>query len=197
MFRTEQLAARRRRILLASMLIFTSVAAQSLRAQTSSTEGQLISPASSVSSALGPESPYLGSVPTGAPTGTVLQLSLSDALDRGLKHNLGLIESDVATRTTRAERLRSLNELLPNVNASISQTVEQVNLRALGLKIPIAGFPTIVGPFGIQDARGNVTQTLFDWSSVEKLRASNERLKASQNSYKSSRGLVVLAVANA
>jgi len=179
------------------MLIFASLAAQSLRAQTSSTEGQLISPASSVSSALGPESPYLGSVPTGAPTGTVLQLSLSDALDRGLKHNLGLIESDVATRTTRAERLRSLNELLPNVNASISQTVEQVNLRALGLKIPIAGFPTIVGPFGIQDARGNVTQTLFDWSSVEKLRASNERLKASQNTYKSSRGLVVLAVANA
>jgi outer membrane protein TolC len=179
------------------MLIFASLAAQSLRAQTSSTEGQLISPASSVSSALGPESPYLGSVPTGAPTGTVLQLSLSDALDRGLKHNLGLIESDVATRTTRAERLRSLNELLPNVNASISQTVEQVNLRALGLKIPIAGFPTIVGPFGIQDARGNFTQTLFDWSSVEKLRASNERLKASQNSYKSSRDLVVLAVANA
>jgi outer membrane protein TolC len=114
-----------------------------------------------------------------------------------LKYNLGVIESDVATRTTRAERLRSLNELLPNVNASISQTVEQVNLRALGLKIPIAGFPVIVGPFGIQDARGSISQTLFDWNSVEKLRASNERLKASRNSYKSSRDLVVLAVANA
>src|ERR1700676_866088 len=192
----QQLDARRRRILLAWMLIFTSVTAPSLRAQTSSIEGQLISSASSVSSVLGPESPYLGSVPTGAPTGTVLQLSLSDALDRGLKHNLGLIESDVATRTTRAERLRSLNELLPNVNASISQTVEQVNLRGLGLKIPIAGFPTVVGPFGIQDARGNISQKVFDWSSIEKLRASNERLKASQSSYKSSRDLVVLAVAN-
>jgi outer membrane protein TolC len=197
MYWTEQLDGRLRRTLATSILAVTCLASQSLRAQTSSIQGQIISPGSSVSSALGPESPYLGSVPTGAPTGTVLQLSLSDALDRGLKHNLGLIESDVATRTTRAERLRSLNELLPNVNATISQTVEQVNLRALGIKIPIAGFPTIVGPFGVQDARGNVTQTLFDWSSVEKLRASNERLKASQDSYKSSRDLVVLAVANA
>src|SRR6266852_9162929 len=185
---TQELDARLRRMLLASMLIFECLAPpQLLRAQTTSIQGQLISPASSVSSALGTESPYLGSVPTGAPTGTVLQLSLSDALDRGLKYNLGLIESDVRTRTTRAERLRSLNELLPNVNASISQTAEQVNLRALGLKIPIAGFPTIVGPFGIQDARGTISQTLFDWSSVEKLRASNGRLNASQNSYKSSR----------
>jgi len=179
------------------MLIAACMAAQSLRAQTATTDGQLISPASSVSSALGPENPYLGSVPTGAPTGTVLKLSLSDALDRGLKYNLGLIESDVRTRTTRAERLSSLNELLPNVDAFISQTAEQVNLRALGLKIPIAGFPVIVGPFGVQDARGNVSQTLFDWSSIEKLRASNARLKASQSSYKSSRDLVVLAVANA
>ena len=194
---TEQLDGRLRRTLVASMLAVACIASQSMHAQTSSIEGQIISPGSSVSSALSPESPYIGSVPTGAPTGTVLQLSLSDALDRGLKHNLGLIESDVATRTARAERLRSLNELLPNVNATISQTVEQVNLRALGIKIPIAGFPIIVGPFGVQDARGNITQTLFDWSSVENLRASNERLKASQDSYKSSRDLVVLAVANA
>lgn len=197
MFRTAQLNARHRRARQAWTLILACMATQSLRAQTASTEGQLISPSSSVSSALGTESPFLGSVPSGAPAGTVLQLSLSDALDRGLKYNLGLVESDVATRTTRAQRLKSLNDLLPNVNASISQTVEQVNLRALGLKIPIAGFPVIVGPFGVQDARASISQTIFNWSSVEKLRASNERLKASQNSYKSSRDLVVLAVANA
>src|SRR5882762_9466950 len=120
MFWTQQLDARLRQALLASMLIFEClVPPQSLRAQTTSIQGQNISTASSVSSALGTESPYLGSVPAGAPTGTVLQLSLSDALDRGLKYNLGLIESDVRTRTARAERLRTLNELLPNVNASI------------------------------------------------------------------------------
>jgi outer membrane protein TolC len=194
---TQELSGRFRQVLLASMLIFECIAPQSLRAQAASIQGQLVSPASSVSSALGTESPYLGSVPTGTPTGAVLQLSISDALDRGLKYNLGLIESDVRARTARAERLRRLNELLPNVTASISQTVEQINLRALGLKLPIAGFPVIVGPFGVQDARGYVSQTIFDWNSVENLKASNDRLKASQNSYKSSRDLVVLAVANA
>src|SRR5580693_3020922 len=184
MFRTQQLDARFRRMLLASMLVLACMTAQSLRAQAAPSDGQLVSPASSVSSALASESPFLGSVPTGAPTGTVLQLSLSDALDRGLKYNLGMIESDVATRTTHAERLRSLNALLPNVNASISQTVEQINLRSLGFNFSVPGIPVIVGPFGIQDARGNVSQTIFDWSSIQKLRASSELLKASQNSYK-------------
>ncbi|HEV7967427.1 MAG TPA: TolC family protein [Candidatus Acidoferrales bacterium] len=179
------------------MVIVACVAAQSLGAQTSSTDSPIPSPAPSVLSALSSESPYLGSVPTGAATGTVLPLSLSDALDLGLKHNLGLIESDVTTRAARAERLRSLNELLPNINASISQTVEQLNLRSLGFNFNVPGIPVIVGPFGIQDAQANISETLFDWSSVEKLRASGERLKASQNSYKSSRDLVVLAVANA
>src|ERR1700730_12998831 len=194
----QKLDRRLRRTLLASVVIFECVAlAHSLHAQTASIQGQLILPASSVSSPMGKKKPYLGRGATGIPTGTGLQLSLSDALDRGLKYNLGLIESDVRTRTTRAARLKDLNELLPNVDASIAQTVEQVNLRALGLKIPIGGFPTIAGPFGVQDARGNVSQKLFDWNSIEKIRASTQRMKASQASYKSSRDLVVLAVANA
>jgi hypothetical protein len=164
----QQLERRLRHALLASVLISECVTLpRSVHAQTASIQGQLISPAASVSTALGTESPYLGSVPTGMPTGTVLQLSLSDALDRGLKYNLGLIESDVRTRSTRSERLRSLNELLPNVSASVSRTVEQVNLRALGLKLPIAGFPTLVGQFGVQDARGKVSQELFDWNSIQ------------------------------
>jgi outer membrane protein TolC len=197
MSRTELIVAGLQRIFLLFVLILANTAAQSLHAQTASGEVQISSPASSVSNTLGSENVYLGGVPTGAPTGTVLQLSLGDALDRGLKYNLGVIESDVATRTAHAERLRSLNSLLPNVNATISQTVEQINLRALGFNFNTPGIPVIVGPFGIQDARGNVSQTIFDWSSVQNLRASSERLKASQNSYKSSRDLVVLAVANA
>ena len=110
-------------------------------AQNAAIQEQLTSPAASVSSVLGTESPYLGGVPTGIPTGTILQLSLSDALDRGLKYNLGLIESDVRTRSSRAERLKSLNELLPNVGASISQTAEQVNLKALGFRFGCPRLP--------------------------------------------------------
>ncbi|PYU25428.1 MAG: TolC family protein [Acidobacteria bacterium] len=182
-----------------ALLCIDAATPPSLLAQNSASQVQVTVPVSpvSVSGALGTRSPFLGSVPTGTPTATVLPLSLSDALDRGLKHNLGLIESDVRTRAARAERLRNLSELLPNISASVSQFAEQVNLRALGVKIPLPGFPVIVGPFGVEDARAYWSQKLFDWNAVENLRASQNSLKASGYSYKDSRDLVVLAVANA
>lgn len=143
------------------------------------------------------QSPFLGSVPIGEATGTAIPLSIRDALDRGLKYNLGLIESDVGTRKVRAERIRSLSNLLPNISASISQGVEQINLKAEGLGFNIPGVPTVVGPFSVQDARGYLSQTVFDWAALENLRASTERLKAAQYSYQNSRDIVVLAVGNA
>ena len=183
----------------AAPVLFCIAAVTPLLAQTSAAQGQVGSPLSppSVSAALGTQSPYLGSVPTGKPTGTVIPLSLSDSLDRGLKYNLGLIESDVRTRAARAERLKDLSGLLPNINAAISQTAEQVNLRALGLKPDIPGFPAVVGPFGVEDARAYWSQKIFDWNAVQKLRASRKSLEAADYSYKDSRDLVVLAVANA
>jgi outer membrane protein TolC len=192
-----------RQLILKGLAILTFLclagAVAPLLAQNASGLAPVVIPTSpvSVSGELGTQSPYLGSVPTGTPTGTVVPLSLTDAVSRGLKYNLGAIESDIRTRTARAERLRSLSDLLPNVNGSISQTAEQVNLRALGLKIPLEGFPVVVGPFGVEDARAYWSQKIFDWDAVQKLRASDRSLKASDYSYKDSRDLVVLAVANA
>ena len=120
---------------LAAAALFYVASAAPLRAQGATGQVQFTPPAStvSVSTALAQQTPFLGSVPTGQATGTVISLSLNDALDRGLKYNLGLIESDLGTRTARAERLKSLNELLPNINAAITQSADQVNLRAEGL----------------------------------------------------------------
>ena len=182
-----------------AVICLTAATPRLLLAQNATALAPVVIPTSpvSVSGELGTQSQYLGSVPTGKPTGTVIPLSLSEALDRGLKSNLGAIESDIRTRTARAERLKSLSDLLPNVNAAISQTAEQVNLRALGLKIPIPGFPVVVGPFGVEDVRAYWSQRIFDWNAVQKLRASQKNLQASNYSYKDSRDLVVLAVANA
>ncbi len=150
---------------------------------------------SGVASSLSGQSPFLGSVPVGKANGAVIPLSISDALDRGLKYNLGLIESDVSARASRAERLRSLSELLPNINASFSQSIQQIDLRAMGINFH--GVPVVVGPFGVQDVRGFLSQRVFDWSAMQNLRASTERLKASEYTYKNSRDIVVLAVGNA
>src|SRR5215469_15693364 len=69
-----------------------------------------------------------GSVSQGTPTGSVLTLSISDAIDRALKYNLGTIISEQETRVSRAARLRALSDLLPKATASVTQTVQQINL---------------------------------------------------------------------
>ena len=109
-----------------------------LHAQTVASPGES-SIAASVSNIIASQNPYLGSVPDGKATDTPIQLSIRGALDRGLKFNLGLIQSDLSTLSSRSERLRSLSSLLPDIRASLSQTVEQVNLKALGIRMAEAG----------------------------------------------------------
>ena len=143
------------------------------------------------------QSLFQGSVPTGQATGTMLPLSLRDAIDRGLRYNLGLIESNQDTRAARAARLRSLNALLPNLTARLSSTVEQINLKALGFNFSVPGIPTIVGPFGIADARAYLSQDVFNWSSIKNWKSATESEEAARYSYKSDRDLVVLTVSEA
>src|SRR5271157_4980634 len=91
--------------------------------------------------------PFAGSLPQGKPTGEMLDLTIDQALDMGLKYNLGLYLSDRATEQARAARLKTLSDLLPNVSGSVSEQIQRINLKAFGFKF--AGFPSSVGPFGL------------------------------------------------
>jgi len=177
------------------MLFGSTVWAQTTQPPIDAGHNDESTPVGTAAAAINGQSPFLGSVPTGKPSGTVISLSITDAIEQGLKYNLGLIESDVGTRTTRAERMRALSQLLPNVNASFSQEVQQIDLKAMGINFP--GVPAVVGPFGVQDARGSLSQQVFDWSAVQSLRAASQRQKASHYTYQNSRDIVVLAVGNA
>ena len=57
--------------------------------------------------------PYLGSTPDGTVINEEIKLTLEDAVARGLKFNLGLIDSEQADAQTRAQREHALAELLP------------------------------------------------------------------------------------
>lgn len=145
------------------------------------------------------QSPFLGSVPTGQATGTTLELSLREAFERALKYNLGAIESREDTRAAHAVRLRSLNALLPNLSARVSGSLEQINLRAQGFNISIPGvnISTIVGPFGVADARAYLSQEIFNWSDIQGVKSASESERASQYTYENDRDLVVLTTADA
>ena len=147
------------------------------------------------------QSPFLGSVPTGQATGTTLELSLKGALERALKYNLGVIESDQNTRVARALRLRNLNFLLPTLAMRVTGAAEQLNLKALGfnIKLPIPGLsiPSIVGPFSFADARAYFSQELFNWADIKNLKSATQTQTASQFTYKSDRDMVVFTVGDA
>ena len=51
-----------------------------------------------------------------------------------------------------------------------------------------------MGPFSYFDARAAVTQSLFDWKSINATRAASQSLKSAEYTYKNARDLVVLAV---
>jgi outer membrane protein TolC len=147
-------------------------------------------------------SDYQGSVPQGTATEAPIAISMSEAIDRGLKANLGLLSSQTASEEVRAQRLKALAGLLPKINGQLSMTEQQLNLQALGFNItipPSAGFsiPKIVPPYSYQGALANVNIPLFDYSAISNFRSSRESLKASALAVKNARDLVVQAVGNA
>jgi outer membrane protein TolC len=75
------------------------------------------------------QNPYLGSVPEEQVTNGPLELDLQQTVDRGLKYNLGLIDSVQADADVRAQRLRALAALLPNISARAQQGCQSGNER--------------------------------------------------------------------
>ena len=153
----------------------------------SSNPGQAIPGTSGVS-------PFAGSVPAKLVPG-VIPLSLQDAINRGLKQNLGLLLSHADVGSARGERWEQLSALLPHVTATPYMDAAKINLAELGLT-NFAGIslPASVGPFSYFDARANVTQNLFDWKAINATRAASQSLKSAAYTFKDARDLVVLAV---
>src|SRR5258708_23793732 len=146
------------------------------------------------------QNPYLGSVPS-KNTGTRIELSLKAALERGLRYNLGLIESNQASVDARAQRLRALSALLPQLTAQGRQGYESLSYKEIGLKLPpIPGLPTLPptsGGFGYQDARVSLTQSLYSAELRNHYRARGSDEQASKLSIADSRDVVVFAVGTA
>jgi outer membrane protein TolC len=138
---------------------------------------------------------FSNSVPVN-PVPGVVAISLPDAINRGLKQNLGALLSNADIRVARGSLWEQLSALLPHVTASPVVEVSKINLSELGISIktPALTLPTAVGPFSFFDARVSVNQSLFDWKSINNARAASQSLNSAEHTYKDARDLVVLAV---
>lgn len=182
------------------LLTFALCTALSLTAQ--STGGASSTPSVSLP---GNQNPFLGSEPEGQATVDVLQIDFKDAIDRGLRNNLGLLLAGDQTETARGERWKELSDLLPNVGARVNEDVQTQSLAALGFNklFPLLAapgnttrLPRLVPAFNYFDARVYLSQSLFNFKNLEKERAASESLKSAQYNYKDAREIVVLAVGN-
>ena len=138
---------------------------------------------------------FRGSLISGKNTGTVIDLSLDDAIERGLRQNLGIILQGSAAQNANGERLEQLQALLPTVTAGANITVEQINLAAFGLKFN--GLKPIVGPFQVVDFRAYLTQNLVNINALESYIASKHNFAAAKLTAEDAHDLVVLTVGNA
>jgi outer membrane protein TolC len=157
-------------------------------APAASTPGQAIPGTSAASS-------FASSVPIKVVPG-VISLSLQDAIDRGLKQNLGLLLARADTRFARGQRWEQLSALLPHVTAAPYVAESKVNIDQVGFAnvARIFHVSPSVGPFSYFDARVAVSQSLFDWQSINATRAANQSVKSVDYTLQDAHDLVVLAV---
>ena len=122
-----------------------------------------------------------------APAQAPLRLSFADAVRLASGEvpvvalaTLRTSEADARVRQARAA-------LLPSLSLGGSWANRTFNSKSLGIdfSFPLPGggtatLPDLIGPFNLYDARVSATQTLFDWSSVRRVRAAGAQADGSR-----------------
>ena len=104
-------------------------------------------------------------------------LSLQDVIDFALRNNLLTKLAFEGIEAAKAQKLQAASELLPHVEAGISQArVGRMNLEAMGFKTS----QPLIGPFNTFDARFRLTQTIFDLSAISRFQAGSNEVRVKQ-----------------
>lgn len=141
--------------------------------------------------------PYLGSTPNGEATNEELHLSLDEAISRGLKYNLGLIDSRQANSEARAQREHALAALLPQISARAQQTYEQFSLKSINLAFPPQTgiqLPPTSGQYGYSEARIIAESPVLNVSLLDRYRQQKALEAASALSAKDACDVAVFIV---
>ncbi len=144
---------------------------------------------------------YQGSVnTTGLPPGP-LKLSLVEAVRLGLRANLGTVTAGLGSVASRAQRLQTLSQLIPQISASLSATEEQINLASFGFSgLSSSGsgsgfsIPLVPPPFHYVQAQGNLNWNALNITNIRNYQASKQTYLAALQNAHDAREQVSLAV---
>lgn len=96
-------------------------------------------------------------------------LSFREALVRGRARHVDILIAEERVQRAIARLQQAYATLLPQITGTAFQVRQTRNLEAQGITLP--GRDPLVGPFNSFDARFRMTQTLFDFSALQRLRA--------------------------
>src|SRR5216683_2621968 len=133
-------------------------------------------------------------LPTDAPT-QVLKLTLDQAVGLALKQNATAQIAILTAAQSEQDKNIARSELLPQVNARISDEAQKVNLLAqFGGKTPFPGFPKTLGPYQVFSAGPTFGGPVFDLTLWKRYQAARETMGASKANSLSTREQVILLV---
>lgn len=128
-----------------------------------------------------------------------MSLSMKQAVDLSLSVDgnarVQLAKELITASGTRVAQSRAA--LLPNIDGSITEQNFTRNLKAFGVQIPIPGFPDVVGPIGVFDARVTASQTIFDFSALKRVQAAKAQVDVARAEEEAARNAVSDATARA
>src|SRR6266849_3675241 len=129
-----------------------------------------------------------------APT-QVLRLTLDQAVGLALKQNPTAQIAILTAAQSEQDKNIARADLLPQVNATISDEAQKVNLLAqFGGKTPFPGFPKTLGPYQVFSAGPTFGGPVFDLTLWKRYQAARETMGASKANSLSTREQVILLV---
>ena len=134
----------------------------------------------------------LGAAPLAAQA--PVRLSFADAVRRAAGEAPTVALATLRTDEADAQVRQARSALLPSLSVAGVWVNRDFNSQSLGIPFPPAfSLPNPVPPFNNYDGRVTVTQTLFDWSNVTRVRAASARADGSR----AERGVTVETAAQA
>jgi outer membrane protein len=151
----------------------------------------LLANATTVRAQSGPKAQAL---PANSPN-QVLRLTLDQAVGLALRQNPTAQIAIVAAAESEQDKNIARAALLPQLNASISDEAQKVNLRAeFGGVSALPGFPKTVGPFQLFSAGPSISAPVFDLTLWQRYQAARNTASAGKANSLSTREQVILLV---
>ena len=131
--------------------------------------------------------------PSHAEPPTPVEISLKDAIRRGLDANLDVLVSGGKVAEAQGAHERQLARYLPHARFDTPFAYQSVNIKAQGIDFP--GVPSVVGPFTTWDFRAYADQSIVDLEAYHSIKAAKSDKQASIEDYRDVRCQVIRLVA--